>query len=99
MIKVIVVAATIAVAISWVGASSALADEGPRVHRTKVRHVCHGPRCGPYMPCGYVVVRGATFHTHAIPCTVHTHLRRNRILGRLHLCRLAIAAEPCIPRL
>jgi len=53
MIKVIILAATFAVAVGWVGASSAIADEGPRVHPAKhVRHVCHGPRCGPYMPCG-----------------------------------------------
>ena len=31
----------------------AVADGGPAVRESKkVRHVCEGPRCGPYAPCG-----------------------------------------------
>jgi hypothetical protein len=48
----------------------------------------------PICRVGYVVVRGALVHTHAIPCTVHTHLTEEPDFGgRLHLCRLAVAAS------
>ena len=31
----------------------AVADGGPAVRQSKnVRHVCEGPKCGPYTPCG-----------------------------------------------
>ena len=31
----------------------AMADEGPVVHHSKkIRHICLGPHCGPYAPCG-----------------------------------------------
>ena len=31
----------------------AIADEAAVVrHSKKIRHICHGPRCGPYAPCG-----------------------------------------------
>jgi hypothetical protein len=31
----------------------AVADEAPAIRHSKmVRHVCHGPHCGPYAPCG-----------------------------------------------
>jgi hypothetical protein len=31
----------------------AVADEAPVIrHSKKVRHVCHGPHCGPYAACG-----------------------------------------------
>ncbi len=29
------------------------AADGMPVARHKVRHVCHGPKCGPYTPCGW----------------------------------------------
>ena len=31
----------------------ATADEAPVVHHSnKMRHICRGPNCGPYAPCG-----------------------------------------------
>jgi hypothetical protein len=34
------------------GIAGALADEGPARSHKGVRHVCRGPQCGPYLPCG-----------------------------------------------
>jgi len=48
-----VMTAIVAVVNSGSFTLEAAADGGPAVQQSKsVRHVCEGPKCGPYAPCG-----------------------------------------------
>jgi hypothetical protein len=50
---VLAIAAVSTVMLLSGSASNAVADEAPVVYHSRaVRHVCHGPRCGPYTACG-----------------------------------------------
>ncbi len=47
-----IAAAMLALAACGLGTPSAKADGLPAVRHARVHHVCTGPHCGPYQPCG-----------------------------------------------
>jgi hypothetical protein len=50
---VLTIAAVFALVSSGSLMPSAMADEAPVVrHSKRLHHICLGPRCGPYAPCG-----------------------------------------------
>jgi hypothetical protein len=52
MRKAVLAAATVMIVACGGLTADAIAAEGPVVRHGKARHVCVGPRCGPYAPCG-----------------------------------------------
>ena len=51
----------------------------------------------PICRVGYVVVRGAPVRTHAIPCTVHTHLTEEPDFGALTLMPAGGSCQHTVP--
>ena len=50
---VLIIAAVFALVSSGFLMPSAMADEAPVIrHSKRHHHICLGPRCGPYAPCG-----------------------------------------------
>jgi len=72
----------------------ATADEAPVVrHSNKLRHICRGPHCGPYAPCGVRCRVVCPDRYYFIRCTGPTGLMAEAHSGERTPIRGGVIAE------